>query len=107
MREKRIAVDRNVQQRAVTLWLPRRCVSACPLQTFQTDDGPPGSEAYVLNPGNSGLLCQIDTISAAVASTRPMPGRTTIAAHVDHVLSCLNLISRWAQGEENPWAGAD
>jgi hypothetical protein len=36
-----------------------------------------------------------------------MPGKTTIAAHVDHVLFGLSLLNRWAAGEENPWAGAD
>jgi hypothetical protein len=36
-----------------------------------------------------------------------MPGKTTIAAHVDHVLYGLDLINRWAAGEPNPWADAD
>jgi hypothetical protein len=70
-------------------------------------DGPPGSEAYVLNPGDPGLLRQLDSIDARAASTRPMPGRTTIAAHVDHVLFGLTLMNRWAAGEPNPFAGAD
>jgi hypothetical protein len=70
-------------------------------------DGPPGSEAYVLNPGDPGLLRQLDAIDARTASTRPMPGKTTIAAHVDHVHYGLTLLNRWAAGEENPWAGAD
>src|SRR5262245_41955251 len=48
-------------------------------------DGPPGQEAYLLNPGDSGLLRQLDTIDASAASKRPMPGKTTIAAHADHV----------------------
>ena len=43
-------------------------------------NGPPGQEAYVLNPGDPGLLGQLDTIDAAVASKRPSPGQTTIAA---------------------------
>ena len=79
------------------------------LTTLLTEilDGPPGHEAFVLNPGDAGLLGQLDTIPAAVASTRPMPGRTTIAAHVEHVLYGLQLLIRWAQGEENPWADAD
>jgi hypothetical protein len=70
-------------------------------------DGPPGEEAYVLNPGDPGLLHQLDTISAATASARPMPGKTTIAAHVDHVHYGLTLLNRWAQGATNPWADAD
>jgi len=70
-------------------------------------DGPPGAEAYILNPKDPGLLRQIESISAETASTRPMPGQTTIAAHVDHVLYGLSLLNRWAAGEPNPWATAD
>jgi hypothetical protein len=70
-------------------------------------DGPTGNEAYVLNPGDPGLLRQLDSLDARAASTRPMPGKTTIAAHVDHVLFGLTLLNRWAAGEENPWADAD
>src|SRR3954469_17684221 len=70
-------------------------------------DGPPTSEAYLLNPGDVGLLRQLDSIDAAAASTRPMAGKTTIASHVDHVHFGLSLLNRWAAGEENPFAGAD
>lgn len=70
-------------------------------------DGPPGQEAYLLNPGDPGLLRQLDTIDAGAASQRPMPGKTTIAAHVDHVYFGLSILNRWAAGEANPWAGAD
>ena len=70
-------------------------------------DGPPGSEAYLLNPGDPGLLRQLDSIDAEAASSRPMPGKTTIAAHVDHVHYGLSLMNRWAAGEPNPFAGAD
>lgn len=70
-------------------------------------EGPPGDEAYILNPGDPGLLRQIDTIEAAAASSRTVPGKTTIAAHVDHVNYGLTLLNRWAAGEENPWASAD
>lgn len=70
-------------------------------------DGPPGNEAYLLNPGDTGLLRQLDSITASAASTRPMPGKTTIASHVDHVHYGFTLMNRWAAGEENPWAGSD
>ena len=70
-------------------------------------DGPPGQEAYLLNPGDPGLLRQLDTIDAGAASKRPMPGKTTIAAHVDHIYFGLSILNRWAAGEANPWAGAD
>ena len=69
--------------------------------------GPPGNEAYLLNPGDLGLLRQLESISARTASSRPMPGKTTIASHADHVLYGLTLLNRWADGEENPWATAD
>jgi len=70
-------------------------------------EGPPGEEAYLLNPGDPGLLRQLDSTDALAASTRDVPGKTTIAAHVDHVHYGLCLLNRWAQGELNPWAGAD
>lgn len=70
-------------------------------------DGPPRQECYILNPGDPGLLRQLDTIDAATASSRPMPGQTTVAAHTDHVHYGLTLLNRWARGEENPWATAD
>jgi hypothetical protein len=70
-------------------------------------DGPPGQEAYLLNPGDLGLLRQLDTLDAGAASQRPMPGKTTIAAHVDHVYFGLCILNRWAAGDPNAFAGAD
>jgi hypothetical protein len=70
-------------------------------------EGPPGQEAYVLNPGDPGLLRQLDALDANTASQRPMPGKTTIAAHADHLHFGLAILNRWAAGESNPWAGAD
>ena len=70
-------------------------------------NGPPGQEAYVLNPGDPGLLGQLETIDASAASKRPMPGRSTIAAHIDHLQLGLSILNRWAAGEANPWAGTD
>lgn len=66
-----------------------------------------GDEAYILNPGDPGWLAELDALSAAQASALRPPGRTTIAAHVDHVNYGITLINRWAAGEENPWATAD
>jgi hypothetical protein len=70
-------------------------------------DGPPAGEAYLFNPGDPGLLEQLETVSASAASKRPMPGKTTIASHVDHVHYGFTLLNRWAAGEANPFAGAD
>lgn len=79
------------------------------LSTLLTEifDGPPGNEAYILNPGDVGLLRQLDSIDAKAASSRPMPGKTTIASHADHLHFGLSLLNRWAAGEENPFANAD
>jgi hypothetical protein len=70
-------------------------------------DGPPADEAYVLNPGDRGLLRQLDSIDAGVASTRPASGKPPIAAHADHLHFGLALLNRWAAGDANAWAGAD
>ena len=70
-------------------------------------DGPPGQEAYVLNPGDPGLLRQLDSIDWSTASTRAMPGKTTIASHVDHVSYGLAMLNRWAAGDADPWASTD
>jgi hypothetical protein len=70
-------------------------------------DGPPENEGYLLNPGDPGLLRQLDAIDARTASTRPMPGKTTIASHIDHVHYGFTLLNRWAAGEANPFADAD
>jgi len=70
-------------------------------------DGPPNQEAYLLNSGDPGLLHQLDAIDAAAASKRPMPGKTTIAAHVDHLHFGFVILNRWAAGDANAWAGAD
>ncbi|HTL94211.1 MAG TPA: hypothetical protein VL157_01635 [Gemmatimonadaceae bacterium] len=82
----------------------RRALSNMLTELF---DGPPAGEAYVLNPGDPGLLRQLDSIDAAGASKQPAPGRAPVAAHVDHVHFGLALLNRWANGEANPWAGAD
>ena len=67
---------------------------------------PKGREAYVLNPGDAGLLASLDLLSADVAS-RAAHGGATIAAHVDHLRYGLSLMNRWAGGEQNPFADAD
>jgi hypothetical protein len=68
--------------------------------------GPPGDTAYALNPGDRGLLASLDALSAEAASARP-DGRASVAAHVDHLRYGFELINRWIDGDENPWADAD
>lgn len=87
-----------------TVSIFQRALSKLLVEIF---DGPPGNEAYLLNPGDPGLLKQLDSIDAKAASSRLMPGKTTIASHADHVCYGLSLINRWAAGEANPFADAD
>jgi len=68
--------------------------------------GAPPDGAFVLNPGDIGLLAALDRLSAADASLSSNDGGT-VAAHVDHLRFGLSLLNRWAGGEENPFAGAD
>jgi hypothetical protein len=82
----------------------QRAVSKLLTEIF---DGPPGQEAYILNPGDSGLHRQLEEISAATASQQAIPGKPSIAAHVEHVHFGMSLLTRWIAGEENPWADAD
>jgi hypothetical protein len=70
-------------------------------------DGPPGQQAYVLNPGDPGLLRQLDTLDADAASKQPFTGKPSVAAHVDHLHFGLVALNRWAAGEPNPWEGLD
>ena len=70
-------------------------------------EGPPGDEAYILNPGDPGLLKQLESISSTTASRSVVAGKPPLAAHVDHVYYGMSLLTRWIDGEENPWAGAD
>ena len=82
----------------------KRAVSKLLTEVF---DGPPTSEAYVVNPGDPGLLRQLGTISAAAASLQPIAGKPSIASHVHHIYFGLSLLNRWFSGEENPFADAD
>src|SRR5687768_10450597 len=61
--------------------------------------GPPKEFAFVLNPGDEGLLASLDKLSAEQASARP-EGRSSIAAHVDHLAYGLSLTNKWARGED-------
>lgn len=69
--------------------------------------GPSTEAAYMLNPGDLGLLRSLDALTAEAASRPAWPGGATIAAHVDHLCYGLELMNRWAEGEEDPFSGAD
>lgn len=68
-------------------------------------NGPSPEAAYLLNPGDRGLLASLDALSAEEASARP-DGRSSVASHADHLRYGLGLLNRWARGE-NPWPQAD
>ena len=68
-------------------------------------DGPPRGGAFVLNPGDRGLLASLDRLSAEAASAEP-GGRPSVAAHVEHLRYGFELRNRWAQGED-PWSTAN
>lgn len=61
--------------------------------------GPPGKSAYVLNPGDRGLLESLRALTAAQASARPQ-GRSSIASHVHHLHFGFTLMNRRAGGED-------
>jgi hypothetical protein len=70
-------------------------------------DGPAADAAWILNPGDAGLLRSLEKLTASAASAVPPAGGASIAAHVDHVRYGLSLLNRWSQGDPNPWATAD
>lgn len=70
-------------------------------------DGAGKDAAYILNPGDAGLLRSLEQLDANAASVRPPGGGACIAAHVDHVRYGLSLLNRWSQGDPDPWATAD
>lgn len=65
-------------------------------------NGPSPNASYLLNRGDRGLLASLDALSADEASAQP-GGRSSVAAHVDHLRYNLELFNRWARGD-NPWA---
>jgi len=67
-------------------------------------DGPPGDVAFIVNPGDPGILASLARLSAADVSVRP-GGRSSVAAHVQHLRYGFELLNRWARGE-NPFAEA-
>jgi hypothetical protein len=70
-------------------------------------EGPAPKAAWMMNPGDPGLLRSLDKLSAQQASTVPQGGGASIAAHVDHLCYGLHLLNRWSNGEENPFADAN
>jgi len=70
-------------------------------------DGPAPDAAYMLNPGDGGLLRSLAALSAEAASRTPANGGATVAAHVDHLIYGLTLMNDWSRGNPDPWSSAD
>lgn len=68
-------------------------------------DGAPADAAFIVNPGDPGLVRSLGGLSAAEASART-GGRSSVAAHVGHLRYGFELLNRWAGGDENAFAGA-
>lgn len=68
-------------------------------------NGAPKAGAYMLNPGDPGLVQSLDRLSAGAASA-VAAGGSSIAAHVEHLRYGLSLMNRWAAGE-NPFGDAN
>ena len=63
-------------------------------------EGPPGPWSYFTDRSpEAGLLGTIDRLSAAAASRPSGSGASTIAGHVQHLVSSLALSVRWMQGQ--------
>jgi hypothetical protein len=64
------------------------------------------SETWVAeNVPDSGIIGTIARLTAKEASHEPIPGRSSVAGHVNHLCFSLDLLNRWAQGE-NPFLEA-
>jgi hypothetical protein len=69
-------------------------------------DGPPPGICFVLNQGDTGLIGSLARLSAEDASARP-GGRSSVAAHVNHVHYGFELLQRWLAGDQQAFANAN
>ena len=79
------------------------------LQTLLAElfDGPAPDSSWVLHRGaGTELFVMLRGLSAKQASATPVPGRSTIAGHANHLRFSLELLNRWTRGE-NPFMDAD
>ena len=69
--------------------------------------GPSKTECWVLEGGSKkDLFHTLEEMSADRASAQPVPGRSSVAGHTNHLRFHLELLNRWTRGE-NPFADAD
>lgn len=64
----------------------------------------PRSTQFVNNEPDCGVFGTLDRLPAAQASTPPAPGRSTAAAHAEHLRYSLDVSTRWLRGDHS---GAD
>lgn len=86
---------------------PEKTISSLKTLLSEVFHGTAAGSSWFLNPGDTGLLGALSSLSAADASFVPGDGRPTIAAHTNHILFHLRLLNRFLGGEANPFAGAD
>jgi hypothetical protein len=70
-------------------------------------DGAGADVAFVLNPGDRGLLKSLAALSAEQASRVHDGGGASIAAHVEHLRYGLEVLNRWAGGDQHAFANAN
>ena len=67
--------------------------------------GPSGDMAFIVNPGDPGLVASLAALPASQASVRAN-GHPSVAGHVQHLRFGLSLLNRWAAGDANAFADA-
>jgi hypothetical protein len=70
-------------------------------------DGGVANACFVLNPSDPGLLRSLDRLTAEESSAISPQGGASIAAHVDHLCYGMELLNRWADGDERAFETAD
>jgi hypothetical protein len=68
---------------------------------------PDSKFAFLLNPGDPGLVDTLRSLSAEKASTSPGPGRKPVVSHANHVFYGIELANRALGGEQGVYEGAD
>jgi hypothetical protein len=68
---------------------------------------PDSKFAFLLNPGDPGMVDTLRLLSAEKASTPPGPGRKPIVSHANHVLYGIELANRALGGEQGVYESAD
>lgn len=70
-------------------------------------DGADPRGGWILNRGDPGFLAGLEAFTAEQASAKPIPGRSSLAGHVQHLRYAFELLNRWSRGEENVFESAD